>query len=205
MPEYGTSQQLLATAIVDEMVKRGVGSGGGGGGGAIAAGENFIGAVGGRTIEVQTSFTRPLDTTAYAAGDAVSDSTSTPSSFAFANAARVAAGSGVIVAAKLTKNSTATAGASFRLWIFESAPTYVNDNAAMAILWANRAVRRGYIDFSSPVVGSDCCEYYGSPNQQMTFKLGNGVTSLYFLLQATGAYTPASGEQFSAEISILQD
>src|SRR5262245_43124828 len=42
----------------------------------IAAGENHLGEVGGRTVAITASYTRPADTTTYAAGDAVSNSTS---------------------------------------------------------------------------------------------------------------------------------
>ncbi|MGL5922137.1 hypothetical protein [Chroococcidiopsis sp.] len=206
--DYSSREQALAKAIVDEMIERGVNSGGGGGGGsgdAIASGENFIGSVGGKTTLVQATLTRPADTTVYAANDAITNSTSTPQPINFASSARIDAGSGVVVGARLTKNNNNLTNASFRLWLYAGVPGVPNDNATFAQQWADRTVRLGYIDFTSPIQGADCVSFIGAfPNNQYAFKL-NGGTSLFGILQALAAYGPASGEQFFIELAILQD
>ena len=43
--------------------------------------------VGGKSVQKSASFTRPADTTAYAANDAIADSTSEPTLLSFANCA----------------------------------------------------------------------------------------------------------------------
>lgn len=224
--DYGSRERALARAIVDEMVARGVGGGDESGGGnvniaqpvntngnvktaiaeSLPAGENFLGVIGGRTALVQTSFARPADTTAYAVGDAVMNSTSAPSLITFPNAARIAAGSGIIVGARLAKSSNVITNATFRLWLYTGAPTTIpNDNAPFGQAWANRTVRLGYIDFTAPIQGSDCASYFGSfTNSQLAYKLPSG-TAINGILQALGAYSPASGEQFFLELSCLQD
>lgn len=170
----------------------------------IAAGENFVGAIGRRTIITSAFFTRPSDTITYTVGDGVSNSITTPTAIEFTNAARVAGGSGLIISAKLTKSSNTTTNASFRLWLFTSVPSNVpNDNAVFGISFVNRTSRIGYIDFTSFVAGTDCAESVVS-GIQFAFKLAGG-TSLFGILQALGAYPPISGEQFFLSNSILQD
>src|SRR5688572_28049103 len=111
--------------------------------------EAHIGEVGGSTAVSSATFTRPADTNAYAASDAVSNSTTAPVALTFTNVARVNAGSGYITTARLLKNGTTTANANFRLYLFNTSPTAINDNAAFTLLWANRATCIGYIDFTS--------------------------------------------------------
>ncbi len=51
--------------------------------------------VGGKSVQKSASFTRPADTTAYAANDAVANSTSTPTLLSFANCANANGGQGL--------------------------------------------------------------------------------------------------------------
>ncbi len=53
--------------------------------------------VGGKSVQKSASFTRPADTTAYAANDAIADSTSAPTLLSFANCANANGGQGYIV------------------------------------------------------------------------------------------------------------
>ena len=48
--------------------------------------------VGGKSVQKSASFTRPADTTAYAANDAIADSTSAPTLLSFANCANATVG-----------------------------------------------------------------------------------------------------------------
>lgn len=170
--------------------------------GSSAVGATVL-AVGAQTATSAT-FTRPNDTTAYAAGDAVSDSTSAPTILTFAGAARAAGGSGLILSARHIKNSTNTANASFRLWLYRDTANAVADNAAFPLLWANRANRMGFIDFShtSGSTGSDSSSslvtYVGLP-------FSAAGTALYGQLTVTGAYTPGAQEQHFIELQIAQN
>ena len=127
----------------------------------LAASENHIGETGGRTVRNATTFARPADTTAYAALDTVSTSTSAPVVITFSNMARINAGSGYITKARImTDQKTNTA--RFRLHLFHTAPTLTNDNAAFPLLWADRANRVGKIDFGAmtteDATNSTCAE-----------------------------------------------
>lgn len=161
---------------------------------------------GGTTRFVEVSFTRPADTTAYAANDIVSNSTSSTTPIDFSSAARIAAGSGLALTFQLIKSTNTTTGATFRLWLYTATPTSPpNDNAAFSATWGNRTSRIGYVDFLNPIAGSDCVDYYGSPVfTQQPFKLASG-TSLYGLLQVLGAYTPGNAEIFYFRVGVVQD
>ena len=61
--------------------------------------------VGGKSVQKSASFTRPADTTAYAANDAIADSTSEPTLLSFANCANAMdGGQGYIVKTRLLTN-----------------------------------------------------------------------------------------------------
>ena len=162
---------------------------------------NSVKAVGFQSTTSAT-FTRPADTNVYAAGDAVSNSTSAPTILSFAGAARATGGSGLILSARHIKNNTTAA--NYRLWLYRETAAAVNDNAAFALLWANRATRIGFIDFShtTGAAGSD------SSSSIVTFAnlpfLATG-TALFGQMTTTSVYTPSSAEQHFVELSIAQN
>jgi hypothetical protein len=165
--------------------------------------EAHVGQVGGHTVAVAATLTRPGDATPYAANDAVTNSTSAPSPIEFPLSARVDGGSGLIVGARLTKSTNVVAAAQFRLWLYSATPSGTpNDNAAFAQAWANRDKRIGYVDFLSPVAGADC---FGTLSAQpMPFKLASGQ-SLYGIIQALAGYTPGNAENLRVELAVCQD
>jgi hypothetical protein len=160
--------------------------------------------VGGTTVTINNQITRPANTTAYTAGDVVNDNSTT--TFAFANAARIAAGSGSVFGCRMILNSTTTANATFRLWLFNASPGALTDNAAYSLTYAQRGSRIGYFDLAAPIVGSDCVEIIGTSGQSipMGFDLPSGTT-LYGVLTATAAYVPTSGETIDIYLQIAQD
>ena len=80
------------------------------------------------------SFTRPADTTADTANDAMSNSTSAPVAVTFASAGREKGLGGLIRRAILVKSTTAGTF-SCELWLFygNTAPGATNDNAAFTV------------------------------------------------------------------------
>lgn len=158
----------------------------------------------------EVTLTRPADTTAYAANDAVSNSTSAPALLQFSNVLPLAGADGLIVAARCMTNQSTFTG-SLRLHLFKtSAPTPINDNSPQTVLWANRAVRIGYIDFAGFTTGgtgSDCAitlgTFPGSGNA-LPVELDSGQTSLWGMVETRGAFTPASGQQFFFALKTLQ-
>lgn len=151
---------------------------------------------------VSASFTRPADTTAYAAGDAVSNATSSPAILQFPGAARAAGASGLTLLVRHVKSSTTAA--SFRLWLYRGAVAAVNDNVQFPLLWANRSSRIGYVDLAHTTggTGSDCSEGLAT-FVLLPFSLVG--TELFGQLTTTGGYTPASGEQHFIELAIAQN
>lgn len=175
---------------------------------------NVVFPTGGSTTIVGVSLTRPADTTAYAAKDVVSDSTSAPTVLTFANFARVNAGTGIIVKARIM-TSQKTNTAQFRLHLFHTAPTAINDNSPYLMLYANAANRIGMIDF--PAMSSEdptnstaaatmrpsSDGSYSTPN--LVFKAASASRVVYGILEAVTAFTPDSGQLFYIELSTIND
>lgn len=165
-------------------------------------GENHIGEVAGNTSQVLASFTRPSNTTAYAALDAVNDSTSAPTIISFSNIARVNTGTGYITKAKLQTDQS-TNVARFRLHLFNvNNPTLSNDNAAYTAKWADRAGYLGYITFlacATEGTGSDVAITV-LDGLRFGFACASGSRTLYGLLETLDAFTPASAQNFHIEL-----
>lgn len=182
-------------------------------GGALVAGEGHIGQVGGEaTVAAATQFARPTDTTAYASGDLVANTTVantvTPLTF---TVARIPAGSGMIRRAKIKKSGTSVTNAQFRLHLYSAAPVQTGaggagtgDNAAFSTdgaanylgaldVTVDRAFTDGAVGTGLPVVGSE-----------ITFKLASGTT-IRGLLEARAAYTPGNAETFDISLEVLQN
>ena len=172
----------------------------------IRAGEAHVGEVGGKGAVVAAAFARPNDVTAYASKDAVSNSTSSPTVLTFTNIARVVAGTGYIVKARIMTDQS-TNVARYRLHLYNVAPTAINDNAAWTLLWANRAARVGYIDFDgcqTEGTGSDCANAVNT-TVRLHFAAAAGVRTLYGLLETLDAFTPAANQNFYVELSAELD
>jgi hypothetical protein len=156
------------------------------------------------TVITSNTTTRPADTTAYAVGDLIANSTTAGSvtPFSFANATRVVAGSGEIQAVRLYKSGTSLTNANFRVHFYLATVTPSNgDNGVWLTPIANYI---GSFDVTCDKAFTDGAEGAGLPTVGMVrrFQLPSGTT-LYALLEARGAYTPTSGETFNikAEIS----
>jgi hypothetical protein len=152
------------------------------------------------------TFTRPANTTAYASGDLVANSTTAGSVVAvtFANVVLAAGGCTRVERVRLQKNSTGLTNASFRLHLYNATPSTIanGDNSA----WLTAI--GGYIGafdvtldraFSNGAEGAGI-SLTGLP---MTLTIPAGTT-LYGLLEARGAYTPVSGETFTAILEVYR-
>src|SRR5207244_1417551 len=82
-------------------------------------------------VTVQTDVVLPTSSV-YAAGDALSDSTTAPTSggFTFTSAARKSGGSGIILDATIATSADAGTRLSGEIFLFNQAVTNINDNAA---------------------------------------------------------------------------
>jgi hypothetical protein len=168
-----------------------------------------IGEVGGYVPPAPSaSFTRPADTTAYASGDLVANSTTAASVVPMSiPVARTPGGSLSIRRAKLKKSGTSTTNASFRLHIYTSDPSASSgitngDNGA----WATKeSSYLGAFDVTVDRVFSDAAVGFGVPivGGELTRKLSANSQYVFALLEARAAYTPSSAEVFTVELDVF--
>lgn len=175
-----------------------------------AAGELHLGEVGGRTVKVNSSFTRPSDTNAYAAGDALADSTSAPTVNTITNAARINAGSGVILNATLIDSAAVATAGSFEVWLFDTTWTPDNDNAVFTPTDAELATLVCIVPFNvsyvgDATVGADGNRVYQSDPINRGFVCGASSRNLFWALVVRNAFVPVSEEIFTLRLTILQD
>jgi hypothetical protein len=124
----------------------------------------------------------------------------TPMSIAVPNAA----GGGIsIVKARLRKSGTGVTNAAFRLHVFDGQPAVSNgDNGAF--LPDHAANWLGSLDVGSMVAFSDGAAGNGAPTVGSAINIAAGAATLYCLMEARGAYTPTSAEQFTWSLEIAK-
>jgi len=174
---------------------------------SLAAGENFIGIAGGVIARPSANFTRPADTTAYASGDLVANSTTAGSVTAMSfTVARVAAGNGMIRRARIRKSGTSTSGATFRLHLYNAAPSTITNGDNGAFSTSGVADYLGAIDVNVDRAFTDGAAGNGLPitGAEINFKLASGTT-IVGLLEARGAYTPGNAEVFTVDLEVIQN
>jgi hypothetical protein len=174
---------------------------------------------------VSASFTRPADTTSYASGDLVANSTTAGSvvPVQLQNAGRTGADrlGGRILSARILKSTATQTAASFRVHFFSVLPSFTNgDNGAFAIAdaalpgylgaidvdlatsgvlvqaSAARVIGRGY-----PVGGANNLGSDGIPFQLTD----QSNPALYAVLEARGAYAPGNAEVFTLLVDVQQE
>lgn len=144
-------------------------------------------------VTCSVDITRPADTTAYAVGDALSDSTSAPTvgGFTFANAVRASGKSCILSDIIITSSSSAATALQGEIYIFDTAVTAVNDNAAFGVTDAEIKTLVAKVPFIMAV---------GANNNHVHLQnLGIGLTAVggrdfRFLVKVLNIYTPISGE-----------
>lgn len=147
-------------------------------------------------MRITESFTRPADTTAYASGDLVANSTTAASVVPLVFVGKY--NYTFIKRVKLAKSGTGTTNALFRVHLFDSSPTTITngDNGALSTsgvanylgafdVTMSKAFTDGACGIGIPLVGGEI-EAYNYLNH-----------NTYALIEARGAYTPASGEIFT--------
>lgn len=154
------------------------------------------------------SFSRPADTTAYASGDLVANSTTagsvTPLSLAVTS---INGGTGILRRCTLRKSGTSTTNAQFRVHFYNTtgAITCANgDNGA----WSTNGVASylGAMDVTIDKAFTDGASGQGIPQTgtEISFLASNLSTNIQALLEARAAYTPASAEVFTLSLEDLQ-
>lgn len=156
-------------------------------------------------VVLSDQFTRPADTTAYAANDTVANNTAAGSvvPLNFASAARYSGGSGFITGARISKTTNVTTNAQFRLHIFDAAPTFTNgDNAALSLTGINNWIGSIDVTVGQAFTDGSSGRAPGS-SPAIMFDKASG-TGLYGVMQALAAYAPGNAEIFTVALEIEQ-
>lgn len=183
--------------------------------GSIPAGTNNIGEVSLESIvegylsrlntknpTVNDSYTRPDNTTAYAAYYVVSDSTSSPSNLEFATG--LTSGSSVLITSAMMRIDIAAIPSGmegFRIALFESSPTAINDNSPFDVVNGDKDKFLGYIDLPTP---NDLGSRLWTQIDGINMHVQMSGTSIYAQLVTKGAYTPSSGDVFKVYLSMME-
>ena len=150
--------------------------------------------------------TRPSDTTQYSIGDLVANSVTAGSvtPFTFANAVSVSAGVAQIARMRIQKSTTGLTNASFRVHIYNAAPTSLanGDNGAWSTAIAGYI---GAFDVTVDRAFTDGASGAGVPltGNSILLKVASGTT-LYALIEARAAYTPGNAETFTIISEVLR-
>lgn len=149
-------------------------------------------------VSTPAAFTRPADTTTYASGDLVANSTTAGSVSALAVSVASANGKPfTAVRAHLKKSGAVLTLASFRVHLYKTRPTVTNgDNGA----WLS--TESGYIgsfDLAIDKAFSDGAAGVGVPLVGTVMRILPITTgkTVFALIEARAAYVPISGEIFT--------
>jgi len=176
---------------------------------ATAAGESFIGQIGGKLIKTEAEFTRPLDAAQYAIGDVVSNSTVATTPMDFADAGRTTGGSGYITGARLSTDKKSITP-RFRVHLFNANnPTLAVDNAVYKEVYADHAKRTGYFDLPAMTTATDTANSDLSRSFDFTLRVpyvtAAGDQSIFAVLETLDVFIPASGEKFTLSLFFDQN
>lgn len=154
-----------------------------------------------KTIKVDV--TRPADTTAYGAGEAISDSTSAPTSggFTIPNAARQSGGSAILMDVCVASPADPVTRLGGEIWLFDQAVTNPVDNGNFVVSDSEIKNCIGVVPFSLYDAGNNNFAHVSGLNILCTCV---GSTDLRFLIRTRNAYTPVSAEVFSFAFKFMQ-
>jgi hypothetical protein len=148
-------------------------------------------------FKILQTFTRPSDGNAYAALDAITNSTSAPAIMSQDLAAYGAkVGQFIVITNARVISSVKGSGLSCAICMFPATFTATNDNSELSIDDTTAALGGVVIpcgNFYSFAVNARCVSDPGWWEMQ----LAAASTTIYFALQATAAYTPTTGEVFT--------
>lgn len=159
----------------------------------------------GGSWSTHTSFARPADTAAYAAGDVISNSTSTAASLYFPTTGL----NGELMSAHVIHEDPLMAACNLELLIFDSAPADHLDNAALACVTGNLPYlvhRFNFLAAASVLIGSNLRHYTadGTNALQMGRCYAGSTVGLYGLLVTRTIVTPnsTSAAKFHVRLSL---
>ncbi len=155
-------------------------------------------------VSISTDVTRQAaDTTQYAVNDAISNSTSAPTSggFTFTGAARKSGGSGIITDIIMMSSATPATTLQGELIIFNTSVTNINDNAAFVVSDAELKTVVAKVPFTLEDMGNN--SMFHAQNLAIMFTT-SGSADLRFLLRAKNTYVPVGSEVLTFILKIIQ-
>ena len=153
-----------------------------------------------KILKVSASFTRPANTTAYTAGDVVSNDATTTTPMPLTCGDR-----GVIVGARLETNKKSITPQVRINLLVEDDGTIAGDNAAHKEVYADVAKRIGYIDLTAMTTPADTSNSDLSVSQNFAVRIpfvNAGTLPIYAVLTAIDGFTPASGQGFTLTLLV---
>lgn len=162
----------------------------------------------GSAATISTSKTRPNDTTAYAANDAWSDSTSAPTALTFTSVFRASGGTALITGLDVISSANKATALQGELWLFDTAPTAINDNAAFTITDGEYETVVAKIPFVLDSPGNSAADASGNTGCFIDGLgiLVTGVSSanLTGLIKVINAYTPVAQEKLTFRLKAIR-
>jgi hypothetical protein len=154
-------------------------------------------------------FTRPANTTAYAALDCLADNAPSITTQLLANAGRVVGGSGAIVRAVL-KTDLTTWTNPINAVVYNAAPgAFITDNLAFDRMYVDKAKAIGMIEFPSfqtVTGGVGSFRWASVEGLNIPYTCGGALQDLYFQCYlSSGTPTPASAQKFYLMVGVLRD
>jgi hypothetical protein len=159
------------------------------------------------TKTITVSKTRPADTTTYAVGDTISESSGAGTVWTFPGFAREAGKGGTLVGASLIISTDQSIKLDSELWLFDAAPTTtLNDNVAWAPTDAEMKTLLGIVFFPAALwkagSGNGCVDLDALSKAFQCVAAGSAI---YGVLRAANAYVPTSGEEITIRLHVAQD
>ena len=140
---------------------------------------------------------RPADTTPYASGDLVGNSTTgsavIPAQFDLVPGQK--GGTATIKRVRIIKSGTGIVNAAFRVHLYGASPVPVT-NGDNGVWLSKRAGYMGSVDVTVDKAFSDGAAGVSAGDANISTKLLKSTSKVFALLEARGAYTPGSAEQF---------
>lgn len=156
---------------------------------------------------VTTTLTKTTDTTAYASGDLVANSTTSSqvNACTFSAVANGPARGFRIKRCRIKKSGVIVTNAAFRVHLFSTTPTFTSggDQSALSTVVVGSAGWIGSFDITAMIAFSDGSVGQGVPvsGSEVNFVPGNTL-DLYGILEARGAYATVASEVFTITLEI---
>lgn len=155
-----------------------------------------------RTISAR--FARPADTTAYASGDLVANSTTAGSVIPLAMRAHRSRKGGMtrIRRVRLLKSGTGITNASFRVHFYSTQPSVTNGDNGVWL--STQSGYLGSVDVAVDRVFSNGAAGVGNlaDNAEILATTTTARQNIFALIEARGTYTPGSAEAFTVEADV---